>query len=109
MLHWTLYLSCGTAVRPIRTESRDISRDGFYCLIDQPVRPGERIHCDIVLPTHSLQESDGVVFLRCSAVAVRVEKLVDEAEFGLACRIEDYHIVPDSRESLASNNPHQSA
>src|ERR1039458_5024443 len=97
-LHWTLYLSCNSAKHPLRTESRDISRDGFYCLVDQPIRPGERILCDIAVPTHSLQVPDGVVYLRCDALAVRVEKIGEEAEFGLACRIEDYCLIQSKRE-----------
>ena len=95
-LHWTLYLSCNGAIHPLRTESRDISRDGFYCLVDQPIKPGERMHCDIAVPTHSLQDPDEVVYLRCDALAVRVEKIGDETAFGLACRIEDYCLIVQS-------------
>lgn len=80
-------------MHPLCTEARDISRDGFYCLLDQPIRPGERINCDIVVPTHSSQDPDHVVYLRCSAQAVRVEKIGAGEEFGLACRIEDYSVV----------------
>ena len=99
-LHWTLYLSCNGAKYPLRTELRDISSDGFYCLVDQPIRPGERIKCDIVVPTHSLQGADDVMYLRCDALAVRVEKIGDETEFGLACRIEDYCLIQNTRDGL---------
>lgn len=92
-LHWTLYLMWNGAGHPLRTETRDISKDGFYCLLDQPVRPGERIQCDIVVPTHNAQDPDDVVYLRCRAQAVRVEKVGAGAQFGLACRIEDYRII----------------
>lgn len=92
-LRWTLYLRCDGARHPLRTEARDISRDGFYCLLDQPIRPGERIKCDIVVPTHSSQDPDDVVYLRCSAQAVRVEQIGAGGEFGLACRIEDYCVI----------------
>jgi len=103
-LHWTLYLICNSARHPLRTETQDISSDGFYCLVDQPITPGEQIKCDIVVPTHSLADADDVVYLRCAALAVRVEKIGDEAEFGLACRIEDYCLVPAKREGLSLPN-----
>jgi hypothetical protein len=56
------------------------------------------------MPTHSLREPDNVVYLRCDALAVRVEKIGDEAEFGLACRIEDYRLIQNSRQQLSSTD-----
>jgi hypothetical protein len=96
-LHWTLYLMGNGARHPLRTETRDISRDGFYCLLDQPLSPGERIRCDIVVPTHNAQDPDDVVYLRCSAQALRVEKLGAGTKYGIACRIEDYYVVHGAR------------
>ena len=95
-LHWTVYLSCGGLSHPFCTKTRDISRDGFYCLVDRPLKPGERIECDIVIPTHTSQDPGGVAYLRCRAQAVRVEKFEAAAEFGIACRIEDYSLVRGS-------------
>lgn len=92
-LHWTIYLNLRQNGYPIRTQTRDISKDGFYCLLDQPLTPGERIDCDIVVPIHGSQRSDDVVYLRCDSQVVRVEKIGTGEEFGLACRIEDYRIV----------------
>jgi hypothetical protein len=92
-LHWTLYLRCNGAGYPVRTEASNISRDGFYCLLSQPIRAGERVECDIVVPTHSLQDPEDVVYLRCSAQAVRVEKIRAGAEFGLACRLDYYYVI----------------
>jgi hypothetical protein len=100
-LHWTVYLTWSGTGHPLRTETSDISKDGFYCLLDQPIRPGERIQCDIVLPTHHSEDPDDVVCLRCRAQAVRVEKIGTGAEFGLACRIEDYRIIHGTNKSPA--------
>jgi len=99
-LHWTLYVACnGSGVR-LRTSTRDINKDGFYCLLDQPVRPGEHIECDIVVPTHEPQQPGDVVYLRCRAQAVRVEKIGAGLKFGLACRIEDYCVIRGARPNL---------
>lgn len=98
-LRWKLYLTGNGTRHPLRSETRDISRDGFYCLLDQPLRPGERIRCDIVVPTHNAQNPNDVVYLRCTAQALRVEKIGAGAEFGIACRIEDYSVIHATRES----------
>jgi hypothetical protein len=92
-LRWTLYLTCNGSGHPLRATTRDINKDGFYCLLDQPVRPGERIECDIVMPTHGSQDPDDVAYLRCRVQAVRVEKTGAGIEFGVACRIEDYCVI----------------
>ena len=89
-LHWTLYLASSGSGHPIRTTTRDLNKDGFYCLLDQPATPGERIECHIVVPKHKSQDPDDVLYLRCRAQVVRVEKIGNSAEFGVACRIEDY-------------------
>src|ERR1017187_5409581 len=78
-LHWTLYLACSGSGYPIRTTTRDINKDGFYCLLDHPVRPGERIECNIAVPKHKSQDPDDVVYLRCRAQVdhiVRILRLV---------------------------------
>lgn len=92
-LRWTLYLKGASTAHPLRTVTRNISRDGFYCALDRPLRPGERIDCDIVVPTHNLQDPENVAYLRCSAQVLRVEKIGTGAEFGIACRIEDYTVM----------------
>ena len=92
-LHWTVYLAFKGSGHPLRSITRDINKDGFYCSLDQPVRPGERIECDIAVPTHGSRDPDDVAYLRCLAQAVRVEKIGDSPKFGLACRIEDYRLI----------------
>ena len=92
-LHWTVYLASKGSGCLLRTTTRDINKDGFYCLSDQPLSIGEQIECDIVVPAHRSQDSDDVGYLRCRAQAVRVEKIGGTSEFGLACRIEDYSLI----------------
>jgi len=92
-LQWTVYLAFKGSAHPFRSITRDINKDGFYCSLDQPVRPGERIECDIAVPTHGSRDLDDVAYLRCLAQAVRVEKIGDSPKFGVACRIEDYRLI----------------
>lgn len=92
-LRWTLYLAFNGSGHPVRTTTVDINKDGFYCLLDQPVRPGEQIECDIAVPAHRSQDPDDLVYLRCRAQAVRVEKIGSGSEFGVACRIDEYCVI----------------
>ena len=69
------------------------SQDGFYCFLSRPLVPGERIECDIVIPTHVVQRAKDVLSMRCRAQVLRVEKTEHGYGYGLACRIEDYHVM----------------
>jgi hypothetical protein len=106
-LRWTLYLVCSGSRYPIRTITRDINQDGFYCLLNRPVRPGEQIQCDIVVPPHRSQDPDDKLYLRCRAQVVRVERLGIGAEFGLACRFDDYRVLRgiSPRQQLQEKRP----
>jgi hypothetical protein len=95
-LHWVLYLACNGAGRPFRTRTKNISSGGFYCAVDHAVKPGDQFECDILVPTHASLDPDDVVCLRCRAQAVRVEIIRESAEFGLACRIQDYFLIHGS-------------
>lgn len=96
-LQLTLYLASDGAGHPFCTKTKDISRDGFYCVLNQLVKPGRRLECDIALPAHNTQKANDLLYLHCRVVAVRVEELESGVAFGLACRIEDYSVVHTRR------------
>jgi hypothetical protein len=96
-VRWTLYLVCKGGTHTYRSETKNLSRAGFYCVLNEPLTAGEHIDCDIVIPRHTLA-SDDVISLRCRAQVIRVEKVAcDEEEYGLACRIEDYRLIHNLR------------
>jgi hypothetical protein len=99
-LRWTLYLACQGGTHPHRTETKNLSRDGFYCLLHEPLTAGEHVDCDIVVPTHA-PDCDDELFLRCHAQVIRVEKLDSGESYGMACRIEQYQLMPPSKSSVA--------
>jgi len=94
-----VYLAFEGAGHPFRTKTRDISRNGFYCLLSQLIQPGKQLACDIAVPAYNSQNPCDVVYLRCRVQAVRVEKIGAGADFGSAFRIEDYCVIHDPRES----------
>jgi hypothetical protein len=105
-LHWKLYVACRGTTHPRQTETRDVSRDGFYCILDAALAPGEWIDCDLVIPAH-VPDSDETLSLRCRAQVIRVERMDDDDRFGLACRIEDYRLVrrPAAPRDSAPSSP----
>ena len=92
-LHWTVYLACTGSQHRLRATTRNISSDGFYCVLDQPLKLGDRIDCDIVVPTHLSRNPNEVAYLRCRALVACVEDLGVGAGFGVACEIEDFHLI----------------
>jgi hypothetical protein len=101
-LHWTLHLACQGGKHPHRTEIKNLSRDGFYCFLHEPLTAGEHVDCDIVVPTHA-PDCEDVLFLRCRAQVIRVEKVDCGERYGMACRIKDYQVIhPPPKAALAS-------
>ena len=91
-LHWDVFwVFPGSDCRQ-RTVTRDLSRDSFYCIVNEALTPGERIECEIVVPAH-VPDREVTLSLRCRARVVRVEQIDAEDRYGLACRIEDYRLI----------------
>jgi hypothetical protein len=99
-LHWTVFLAGRGLSHPLRAETRDISSSGFYCYLHDPLTPGERLECDIAVPTHARRNGGAVRFLRCRIQVVRVEKSDQGEGYGLACRIEDFCIIHNKSNGL---------
>ena len=92
-LLWPVYIARGGVPHPLRSRTRNLSSRGFYCVLNERLTLGERLECDLVVPTHSSRNHDDVLFLRCQTQVVRVEKLEAGEAYGFACRIEDYRLI----------------
>lgn len=75
---------------PVRSETVNISKNGFYCATKEPFAPGDRLRCllSISVPCDS---SESELYLEAEIEVMRV--LVDTSGFGLGCRIGEYHII----------------
>jgi len=73
------------------SETLDISSQGFYCVVDQPVRAGEELRCLVDL----MEGHDGLslpgVSLNCNIVVLRTEDCGNGR--GIACWIQNYTVV----------------
>lgn len=95
-LHWFVYVAHRGCAHPLQSRTTNLSRNGFYCILDEPLKAGEQIGCDLVVPTHLGNAAEGALVLRCQARVARVETMKDGLGFGLGCRIEDYCLLRDA-------------
>jgi hypothetical protein len=79
---------------PIRSETSNISNDGFYCTSPQPFSPGDSLACLIVLPAEPSDSKESPQF--CIEGRVEVVRLVvdNQKGFGIGCRFGQYHVIP---------------
>jgi hypothetical protein len=75
---------------PVRSETVNISKTGFYCSTKEPFAPGDRLRCllSISAPCDSTESE---IYLDAEVEVMRVR--VDTSGFGLGCRIGEYHII----------------
>jgi hypothetical protein len=74
----------------------NISSNGFYCLSEVPLTPGQVVSCVVGVPAHDPSEPERTNALKCQVRIVRVTEHVAEQRFGIGCRIEDYRLFPIS-------------
>jgi hypothetical protein len=79
---------------PIRTETTDISSDGFYCTTEEPFGLGDKFNCVIAFPSHSADAARQGLLLNCAAEVVRVVVRAEIPGFGIGCRISQYDVLP---------------
>jgi hypothetical protein len=74
----------------VRSETVNVSKNGFYCATKEPFAPGDRLRCLLSISAPSELE-DSELYLDAEIEVMRV--LVDSSGFGLGCRISHYHII----------------
>jgi hypothetical protein len=92
-LHWPVLLFRD---RPgsdaIESVTRDLSSSGFFCLTRVQLVEGEKLVCSIKIPTHDPHGKHLERTLECRVQVLRVVLQDASDSFGVACRIEDYHL-----------------
>jgi hypothetical protein len=79
----------------IETVTRNLSSDGFYCVVPWPPALGAHRACTIRIP---FARPDLAVILHCRIRVVRIEIDPEEGRFGMAACIEDYRVeLPSGR------------
>ena len=96
-VRWPLSLLRTGALAPIETVTQNLTSTGLYCLSPVALTPGETLRCTLRAPAYDPRDEERHISLECSAMVVRAEAAAN-GFFGIACRIEDYHL-------LGSNSP----
>src|SRR5208337_4049642 len=63
-LELPVYIARAGAAHPSRSWTRNLSSNGFYCVLHERLTPGEHIECDFVVPTHASRNCDDMLFIR---------------------------------------------
>src|SRR5262245_1460230 len=92
-LEWAVHLLRASDEHPIAAKTRNVSSDGFYCLLQHPLESGEQVECTVVIPIPKSGSPDDVLWLKCQTRVLRVESAPTERNFGVAFRIEEYRVV----------------
>lgn len=98
-VHWTVFLISESDPYPAEGITKDMSSQGFYCLVPRMFSVGESVRCALVIPSHYTYQSDTMVCLKAKARVLRVENL-DGTTYGIACQIESYRVVTLNQSSV---------
>ena len=100
-LHWPVLLFRDKpGSDAIESVTRDLSSSGFYCWTRIQLVEGEQLICSIKIPTHDPHGKQLERTLECSVHVLRVVPQESNDSFGIACRIEDYHLSHLRQEHL---------
>jgi hypothetical protein len=91
-IHWPVLLLPDHGLNPIDTVTQNLSSGGFYCFSMVPLLPGEVLYCSLKVPAHDPNAEERTLALECRVRVMRSEATPDGL-FGIACRIEDYHLA----------------
>ena len=80
---------------PIRTETEDLSMEGFYCYTEHRFLPGECLQFVMLLPpaTRNPLTLGGLCLQGCVQV-VRFT-LTSDARYGMGCHLKEYRVLPN--------------
>jgi PilZ domain len=91
-LRLPVHLSPADDLPATQSETVDISRDGFFCITDQPFQPGQQMRCSLLFP----EASAGRVRLDGTVEVVRVSLNSQGPGFGIGFCLRDYRLVEES-------------
>jgi len=92
-VHWPVLLFRKDVQEAVESTTQDLSSSGFFCETTVPFAPGEELICALKVPFHDPKGKHLDRNLECTVRVVRMEAKTQDSTFGVACRIEDYHIA----------------
>ena len=92
-VHWPVLFFRTDPPETVESTTQNLSSRGFYCYSQVPLTVGETLVCTIRIPAHDPGCKEADRQLDCKIRVTRVEAEAAEGLFGIACRLEDYHVV----------------
>lgn len=92
-----LYLLPSGSSVPIRTETENVGVDGFFCYSRHFFSPGERVKFLLLLPSAPGDAASTLgIQVGGEAEITRVSVGPLHLNYGVACRLRSYHVLPSS-------------
>ena len=88
-VHWNVYLSGRFENHHLQSKTENLSSEGFYCYVAEPILPGATLEFTVAIPNHNGE--DRQICLQGSALVVRFEHV--DGGYGIGCIFKDYRIV----------------
>jgi PilZ domain-containing protein len=80
----------------LSAETRDVSIDGFFCVVDEPFTIGQKLRCLLLLTQPSSSGDDErAMCLECQAEVLRISADQSHSSFGLGCAIHEFRVIPE--------------
>ena len=96
-VRWPVLLFRHSSAEVAQTVTENLNCSGFFCFSEIPLAPGEVLDCFLRVPAFGAGAKTSALTLFCNVRVVRVERASLYAPVGVACRIESYRCIADSR------------
>ncbi len=87
-----LLLAQGWAL-PVRTETENVSMDGFFCRTRELFAPGDRFKFLLLLPAAARDSDAKITCLQGTAEVVRIRSSAPGGEYAIGCRMSAYRVI----------------
>lgn len=103
-VEWPVRFHPRNPLRSFDVLTKNVSSDGFYCLLDQPFSPGQAVDCVLFVPIHDPGRREDTLVLCCQVRAVHVDILEGGTRYGVGFHIDHYAVErPVQAESCAAD------
>jgi hypothetical protein len=101
-LRWTACLYRAGISEPIEAMTRNVSSDGFYCVVEEPFAIGEIVHSALLIPAFDPEKPDRMMTIESECSVVRVE-CIGNGAYGVAFHMRTLEVTPAAEYNRRAN------
>jgi hypothetical protein len=90
-LSWSVLLRSSSSDKFAEGRTKDVSSDGFYCVVSEPIEVASEVLFTILVPIYDGDRRPDVMRLEGQARVLRFDALGNDL-YGIACQIRDYRV-----------------